>query len=303
MTWVKIDDKLTTHPKWLPLTLEAKSLWFHAAVWCGAHNNDGHLPEHVLGLIGYTASVPAHLTDDAVGRLVKARLWTKVPKARGGGYEIVNWLEYQPSKQQVKEKADADELTREMKAIHAWLHKKAPGKRVKKLIDARDGLWCRYCGSQTIITPGDRRGPHRRTYDLIDPSSRWDMTASAFADDELRQIAELWAVSCGWCNAIKSKRTPAEADMELLPPPVLSRRDVLPRSAANRSGTVPEVGTGLVGSVLVGPARAGSGRVGTGAGLASNGHVFDPSSWSEASALDLVPPPPTDADCTEGDHP
>ncbi len=40
MTWVKVDDKLTTHPKWLPLTLEAKSLWFHAAVWCGAHNND-----------------------------------------------------------------------------------------------------------------------------------------------------------------------------------------------------------------------------------------------------------------------
>lgn len=300
MTWVKIDDKLTTHPKWLPLTLEAKSLWFHAAVWCGAHNNDGHLPEHVLGLIGYTASVPAHLTEDAIGRLVKARLWSRVPKAKGGGYEIVNWLEYQPSRQQVKEKAAADELSEEMRAIHDWLHKKVTGKRVKALIEARDGLFCRYCGSPVTVGHGDRRSVHRRTFDLIDPADRWDIEARALPDDELFRIAEMWAVACGWCNSIKGKRTPAEADMALLPPPVLSRHNVLPRSAANSSGTVPAVGSVLAGSGQVGPIRVGSGLVGTGAGLASNGHVFDPSSWSEASALDQ-PQPLTDADYTEGD--
>lgn len=298
MTWVKVDDKLTTHPKWLPLTLEAKSLWFHAAVWCGAHNNDGHLPEHALGLIGYTASVPAHLVDDAVARLVKARLWARVPKSRGGGFEIVNWLEYQPSKQQVKDRADADELKAEMDRIHAWLHKKAPGKRVKKLIDARDGVWCRYCGSETLITPGDRRGPHRRTYDLIDPADRWDMTSTALPDEELRQIAEKWAIACGWCNAIKSKRTPAEADMVLLPPPVLAGKTfcrVLPRSAANGSGTVPEVGTGLAGSGAVGPVRDGSARA---RAFASSG--LHARSESSAPDLELIPPPPTDADYPGG---
>lgn len=263
MTWLKVDDKLTTHPKWLQLTLEGKSLWFHAAVWCAAHNNDGQLPEGAMPLIAFSASVPASSIDDAVARLVRSRLWSRVPKARGGGFEIVNWLEYQPSKQQVKEKADADDLAAEMKRLHDWLHKKTPGKRVKKLIDARDGRWCRYCRSETVITPGDRRGPHRRTYDLIDPATRWDIDARALPDAELERVADLWAVACGWCNAIKAKRTPAEADMELLPPPRMSRQGNLPGSAANRSGTVPEVGTGLSESGPVGSERglSGSGSI------------------------------------------
>lgn len=283
VTWIKIDDKITTHPKWLPLTIEAKSLWFHAAVWCGAHNNDGVIPDEALALIAFTGSVPPQLIDDATGRLVKARLWLRRAKARGGGFEIHNWLDYQPSRQQVKDKADADELAAEIKRIHDWLHKKGPGKRVKRLIDARDGRWCRYCRSETVITPGDRRGPHRRTYDLIDPSSRWDLDARALPDAELARIADLWAVACGWCNAIKAKRTPAEADMELLDPPRLSRQGILPVSAANRSGTVPEVGPGLSGSAPVGPSRGGT------ADGSGSGPVVDD------------PPPHDDANCTEGD--
>jgi hypothetical protein len=258
VTWLKVDDKLTTHPKWVGLTLEAKSLWFHAAVWCAAHNNDGELPAEAMPLIVFSASVPASRMDAASGHLVKARLWKRLPKGRG--FEILNWLDYQPSKQQVQEKAEADELAAEMKRIHDWLHKKGPGKRVKRIIDARDGLWCRYCLSETVITPGDRRGPHRRTYDLIDPSSRWDMEARALPDEELHRIAQLWAVACGWCNAIKNKRTPDEADMVLLDPPSVSRCNLLPRSAANRSGTVRDLGSGLSGSVPVGAPQAATGH-------------------------------------------
>lgn len=256
MTWLKVDDKLTSHPKWLGLTLESKSLWFHAAVWCAAHNNDGKLPADAMSFVAFTASVPGHMLEDAAARLVKAKLWSR----RGQGFEIVNWLDYQPSRQQVKDKADADELAQEMKRIHDWLHKKTPGKRVKRLVDARDGLWCRYCAELTVITPGDRRGPHRRTYDLIDPSERWDIEARALPDEELRRIASLWAVACGWCNAVKAKRTPDEADMVLHAPPSASRDNLLPRSAANRSAAVPEVGTGLAGPVLVDTAARGSGQ-------------------------------------------
>lgn len=290
MTWLKVDDKLTTHPKWLPLTIEAKSLWFHAAVWCAAHNNDGHLPDESVPFIAFTAGLPSGGLDAAAGQLVRARLWARRPKNRGGGFEIVNWLEYQPSRQQVKEKSDADEVKAEMDRIHAWLHKKAPGKRVKRIIDARDGLWCRYCQSETAITPGDRRGPHRRTYDLIDPAERWDMEASALPDEELRRIAELWAIACGWCNAIKAKRTPAEADLVLHPPPVLSRRNVLPRSAANRSGTVPEVGTGLAGPVLVGSATG----VGFGSVLAGP-RVSHAPPRVRSTVEPEAPPPPDDS--------
>jgi hypothetical protein len=255
MTWVKIDDKLTSHPKWVGLTLEAKSLWFHAAVWCGAHNNDGVLPGDAMPLIAFTASVPAHLVDDATARLVKSTLWARRTRASGGGFEISDWLEYQPSKQQVKDRADAQELNAEIEALHDWLHKKAVGRKVKALINARDGGWCRYCGEVTRETPGDRRSPHRKTYDLVDPMVRWDTDAAALTAAEMEQIAEFWAIACGWCNAVKRRRTPDEAGMALLEPPS-SRRNVLPRSAANGSRAVPVVGPGLPGSA------AGSGRDG-----------------------------------------
>lgn len=258
MTWVKVDDKLTTHPKWVGLTLQAKSLWLHAAVWCGAHNNDGVIPDHVMPLVTFQSSLAAPEMAPACDALVKARLWKRIPKGKGGGYEIVNWLDFQPSKQQVKDKANNDDVKAERKLLHDWLHKAAVGKRVKALIDARDGLWCRYCSTETIITPGDRRGPHRRTYDLVDPSSTWDRTSTALPDTELARLADMWVVACGWCNAVKDSRTPDEAGMELLPAKTFCR--VLPRSAANGSRAVREVGTGLSGSDLVGPARDGSGR-------------------------------------------
>lgn len=247
MTWIKIDDKLTSHPKWVGLTLEAKSLWFHASVWCGAHNNDGALPADVMPLIAFTASVPGHLVDDATTRLVKSTLWARRSKANGGGFEITDWLEYQPSKQQVKDRAVAQELSAEIEALHNWLHKKAVGKKVKALINARDGGWCRYCGELTTVTIGDRRSPHRKTYDLIDPATRWDTDAVAMSAAEMAQVAALWAIACGWCNSLKGHRTPDEAGMILHEPPS-TRRGVLPDSAANGSRAVPEVGTGLPGS-------------------------------------------------------
>ena len=262
MTWIKIDDKLTSHPKWVGLTLEAKSMWFHAAVWCGAQNNDGLLPGDALPLIAFTASVPAHLVDDATTRLVKSTLWARKPKAAGGGFEIMDWLEYQPSRQQVKDRAVAQEVSAEIEALHDWLHKKAVGKKVKALINARDGGWCRYCGELTTVTIGDRRSPHRKTYDLIDPAARWDTDVSAVSAAEIAQIAELWAIACGWCNSIKGRRTPDEAGMFLVEPPS-TRRNFLPVSARTGSRAGPEVGTGLPGSAA-GPVGDGSETPGSG---------------------------------------
>lgn len=273
MTWVKIDDKLTSHPKWVGLTLEAKSLWFHAAVWCGSQNNDGRLPGDALPLIAFTASVPAHLVDDAATRLIKARLWSRTPKAAGGGFEIRNWLEYQPSRQQVKDREVAHELSGELAQLHDWLHKRTAGKRVKELINSRDCGWCRYCGEFTKATIGDRRSPHRKTYDLIDPSSRWDTATPGLSAAELVRIAELWATACGWCNAIKGHRTPDEAEMVLIKAPS-TRQQFLPVSAPicpdlfrNGSGAGPEAGTVLPQSAADGSA---TGLDGPDAGLSGS---------------------------------
>ena len=257
MTWLKIDDKLTTHPKWLGLTLEAKSLWFHAAVWCAAHNNDGELPAESMPLHAFAASVPARQIDDCTTMLVKARLWSRRPKSKGGGFEICDWLDYQPSKQQVKDRTSADEAKAERKRLHDWLHKAVVGRKVKALIDQRDGMFCRYCDNQVVITAGDRRGPHRRTYDLIDPMSVWDREAKALPEAELVRLAGMWVIACGWCNAIKGSRTPDEADMTIRPAHGTCKTKA--DSAANGSGAVPPVGTGLAGSGQNGPALVGSG--------------------------------------------
>lgn len=101
MTWVRIDDKLTTHPKWLALSGPSELWWLHAAVWCGAHNNDGIVPEHAWPLVSFTAGVsmgelPAILdqltrkpqalpSDDGkpnalMSRVPKARWWCAVPR-------------------------------------------------------------------------------------------------------------------------------------------------------------------------------------------------------------------------------
>ena len=250
MTWLKIDDKLTTHPKWLGLTLEAKSLWFHASVWCAAHNNDGVIPVESIALHAFSASVQARDIEACTKLLVDVKLWRRRTKKEGGGFEICDWLDYQPSKQQVKDRTTADEIKAERKRLHDWLHKAVVGRKVKARIDARDGLWCRYCGEQVVVTAGDRRGPHRRTYDLIDPLSTWDREAKALPDTELDRLAAMWVIACGWCNAIKGSRTPDEADMTIRP--AHGHHGIRADSAANGSGAVPPVGTGLAGSELVG---------------------------------------------------
>ena len=250
MTWLKIDDKLTSHPKWLGLTIEAKSLWFHASVWCAAHNNDGVLPEDSMPLHAFAGSVPVSGIEPAVALLVKKGMWIRRPKKKGAGFEINDWLDFQPSKQQVKDRTLADETKAERKRLHDWLHKAVVGRKVKARIDARDGMWCRYCDELTVVTAGDRRGPHRRTYDLLDPMSTWDREARALPDAELDRLAGMWVVACGWCNAIKGSRTPDDAEMSVLP--AHGHQKIRSVSDRNGSGAVPPVGTGLAGSDQVG---------------------------------------------------
>jgi hypothetical protein len=278
MTWVKLDDKLTTHPKWVGLSLQSKSLWFHTAVWAGAHNTDGQIPDHVLPLLGFQSSLTAAEVQPAIDGLIRARMWRRVAKSRGGGCEICNWLDYQPSKVQVQAKHEADDNKAERKRLHDWLHKSPIGRRVKDRIVDRDGLWCRYCGEMCVVS-GDRRSPARRTFDLIDPASVWDRSGTPLASIEIERIAELWVTACGWCNALKSSRTPDEADMRIIPgrrhSPIC--RD-LPRSAANGSRAVRDPGSDLVGPDRVGPesgqAGSGSGQFGQGQARHSS-HLVD----------------------------
>lgn len=252
MSWLKIDDNLRDHRKWVALDVFPRALWFDACIWSAKHNSDGVIAEHMLPSIAFSAKVPADQVDAAVTALIRNGWWRRRLKSEGGGWEVVNWLEYQPSRAQVERKAETDSL-------HDWLHKSPQGKRVKAAVRRRDGIWCRYCGIE-CRTDGDRRSLARLTFDYIDPDFTFDRTVALDAQ-AFQAVVAAWAVACGHCNAVKNRRSPDAAEMPLRPAQGLHR--IHSRSAAIQSRPDRESGTGRVGSGqdgadLDGPGRGGS---------------------------------------------
>jgi hypothetical protein len=92
MTWVRLDDAFTEHPK--VVAAGPLAAWLHvcALAYCNRNLTDGHVP----------ASVARRLADidnpaEAIAALVANGLWDKDE----GGYRIHGYLEYQPAKEQV----------------------------------------------------------------------------------------------------------------------------------------------------------------------------------------------------------
>lgn len=81
--------------------------------------------------------------------------------------------------------------------------------RLKALVYTRDGGCCRYCGSGPLSPKSGRaKDPRKRIHhDHVDP------------DQPAGPNAENFVLSCKRCNEHKGHRTPAEADMVLLPVP------------------------------------------------------------------------------------
>ena len=107
MPWYKVDDRFTTHLKYLKLPPDKKcmalGLWIQAGTWSSLNLLDGFVPCDVLGHFG---------TDrDIADVLVDANYWSVVP----GGYQFVNWDEYQPTRadQDKKRSADAERKRRQ----------------------------------------------------------------------------------------------------------------------------------------------------------------------------------------------
>lgn len=101
MAWGKIDDNLWGSPKWLATPPRARALWVTALSWCMNQLTDGYVPAHVLSTLG------GNRTD--ARNLVATRLW----KEADGGWIFHDWLDYQPSREQVlAERAAAAERQR-----------------------------------------------------------------------------------------------------------------------------------------------------------------------------------------------
>lgn len=102
MAWVKLDDHFAEHPK--IATAGPLAGWLHvcALCYCNRHLTDGFIPARVLGtLVDFTG-----INDEANGeakpkQLASVLLAVGLWEAAEGGYLIHDYLDYNPSRDEV----------------------------------------------------------------------------------------------------------------------------------------------------------------------------------------------------------
>lgn len=97
MPWAKLDDGLAFHAKIIEAGNAATGVWARGLAWSAFHLTDGHVPAKI-------ARVIAGESRGALAALVRSRLWVECP----GGYQIHDYLKYNPSKAEVLEKREKD---------------------------------------------------------------------------------------------------------------------------------------------------------------------------------------------------
>jgi len=99
MPWSKIDDQFYDHPKVVAAGSLGIALFVCGLSYCSRHLTDGFiLSEQVKRLTD--AANPLEVAD----RLVEVGLWEK----RDGGYQVHDYLDYNPSAVQVKAQRKAN---------------------------------------------------------------------------------------------------------------------------------------------------------------------------------------------------
>lgn len=95
MTWFKLDDQFPRHPK--VLQCSAETMWLHvsAGCYCAQYLTDGLIPKRAIP--GMTT---VRKWEACADTLVRVGLWHEVD---ADTYELHDYLEYNPSREQVEE--------------------------------------------------------------------------------------------------------------------------------------------------------------------------------------------------------
>jgi hypothetical protein len=93
MAWVKLEDDWYDHPKLIDLDLAVVGLWVLGITYCNRYLTDGSISKAALRRFAPTARL------DQVAVLVDNGLWDRVD----GGFQVHDYLDYQPSAALVKE--------------------------------------------------------------------------------------------------------------------------------------------------------------------------------------------------------
>lgn len=125
MPWTKIDDQFYDHPKIVAAGPLGVALFVCALSYCGRHLTDGFIQAaqvHRLIDIEHAQAV--------ADQLVKVGLWDRV----NGGYHVHDYLEYNPSAQQVKQERKAAALRKA-----EWRRKRAEEEKAVRRASSHSG--------------------------------------------------------------------------------------------------------------------------------------------------------------------
>jgi hypothetical protein len=99
MVWLRIDDQIAHHPKFIDAGPVASWLWLCGNTYCNKYLTDGFIRESALPMLGNVTNAKKWAEV-----LVQVGLWEKVE----GGYEVHDFHDFNPTAYQVKEKRRKD---------------------------------------------------------------------------------------------------------------------------------------------------------------------------------------------------
>lgn len=99
MVWLRIDDQIAHHPKFIAAGPVAGWLWICGNAYCNKYLTDGFIRASALGTLGGVSNAKRWAE-----KLVEAGLWDRVD----GGYRVHDFHDFNPTADAVKKKRADD---------------------------------------------------------------------------------------------------------------------------------------------------------------------------------------------------
>lgn len=159
MAWLKIDDRVRTHPKIVEAGPAASWVWFCGICYCREHLTDGFIADKMLPTL-----VPGMSSlKKAAAVLVTAGLWHRVER----GYAVHDFLQWNPSKAEVEAQRAADR-DRKGGGVRSDSHRNPSGTPMDSSAsrDAHGGL-APPSGSALVVSGSSEESPRETTAVMV----------------------------------------------------------------------------------------------------------------------------------------
>ena len=97
MSWLKLDDQIFYNRKVAQCDANAKLLYIVGLTYCAHQLTDGFIPSGTLPLLAGMAGLEWQIAKQSSSKLLEICLWV----ARDDGWQIPDYLDYNPSREQV----------------------------------------------------------------------------------------------------------------------------------------------------------------------------------------------------------